>query len=112
MPKEAPKPDCAKKSGCLWCDDHRDVDSLDYVWSLATFAYLKMHELRMAPPSKRDEDVPPAQLVVTRIHEKLKWFEQSSDIHREWVAEARARVAEGTFHPNFQDEIAELEGSP
>ncbi|MCG5078590.1 site-specific integrase [Paraburkholderia tagetis] len=111
IPKDAPKPNCVRASGCLWCENHRDVDSLDYVWALASFGHLKANELSKAHLPKRDEDVPPAQLVISRIHEKLRWFEQSNEVRREWAAEAQARITEGDFHPNFRDEIAELEGT-
>lgn len=109
--KKAPKPNCARKSGCLWCDDHRDIDSFEYVWALATFAQMKLHELTKVDLRKLDEDVPPAQLVVDRIKEKLEWFQQSSEVRREWVIEARARIDEGWYHPDFEVELAELEGS-
>ncbi len=109
--KKAPKPNCARKSGCLWCDDHRDIDSFEYVWAMATFQKLKLYELTKLDSQKFDEDVPPAQLVVDRIQEKLEWFEKSSEIHREWVVEARARIAEGWYHPDFEAELAEQEGS-
>lgn len=109
--KKAPKPDCARKSGCLWCDDHRDIDSFEYVWALASFAQLKLYELTKVDLRALGEDVPPAQLVVDRIQEKLEWFEQSTEVHREWVAEARARIAEGWYHPDFEVELAEQEGS-
>ncbi|WP_238295591.1 site-specific integrase [Caballeronia novacaledonica] len=108
---KAPKPNCARKSGCLWCEDHRDLDSFEYVWAMASFQQLKLYELTKLGSGKFDDDVTPAQLVVDRIQEKLEWFEQSSEIHREWVVEARARVAEGWYHPDFEIELAEQEGS-
>lgn len=110
IPKAAPSPNCIRKSGCLWCNDHRDLDAFDYVWALTTFAHLKRHELTKTPQPQADEDVPPAQLVVNRIHEKLEWFEHSSDVRRAWLTEAQARIVEGAYHPNFQQEIAALEG--
>ncbi|MBX3827471.1 MULTISPECIES: site-specific integrase [Burkholderia] len=111
VPKEAPKPNCVRASGCLWCENHRDVDSLDYVWALASFGYLKANEMSKLHQPKGNENVPPAQLVITRIHEKLRWFEQSSEVWREWVTEVQMRITEGDFHPTFRDEIAELEGT-
>lgn len=110
IPSEAPKPNCARTSGCLWCENHRDVDSLDYLWALTSFKHLKTIELSKARLPQRDDESPPAKLVIDRIHDKLRWFEQSSEVRREWVAEALARVAEGDFHLNFRAEIAELEG--
>lgn len=111
IPKDAPKPDCIKASGCLWCENHRDVDSLDYVWALASFSHLKTIELSKAAMPLCDDDVPPAKHAIDRIHEKLRWFERSNDTRREWVHEAQARVAEGDFHSALCDEISELEGT-
>lgn len=110
-PKDAPKPNCIRASGCLWCENHRDLDSFDYVWALASFEHLKVIELSKAHLPKRGEDVPPAQLVIARIHEKLRWFERSNEVRRAWVAESQTRITEGDFHPNFQNEISELEGT-
>lgn len=109
--KQAPKPNCARKSGCLWCVDHRDIDSFDYVWALASFSQLKLYELTKVDMRKLAEDAPPAKLAIDRIQEKLSWFEESSAEHREWVTEARARIAEGWYHPDFEVELAELEGA-
>jgi site-specific recombinase XerD len=41
MPKNAPAPDCVSPSGCMFCSHHRDIDSLDHMWSLTTYRYLK-----------------------------------------------------------------------
>ncbi|VBN87082.1 Uncharacterised protein [Burkholderia pseudomallei] len=65
----------------------------------------------MARLPQRDGDVPPSKHAIDRIHEKLKWFEQSNEVRRGWVNEAQARVAEDDFHPNFRDEISNLEGT-
>ncbi|MBO7822127.1 site-specific integrase [Burkholderia pseudomallei] len=110
FPKGATKPNCINASGCLWCEKHRDVDSLDYVWALATFGHLKLIELSKTRTPNRN-DVPPAKHAIDRIHEKLRWFEQSNEARRAWVEEACARIAEGDFHPNFRCEIEELEGT-
>ncbi|MGF6658221.1 integrase [Paraburkholderia youngii] len=109
--KDGPKPDCRTASGCLWCENHRDVDSLDYVWALTSFQHLKVIELSKARLPKREEDVPPAQRAIDRIHEKLAWFEQSNECRKKWVHESQALVAEGDFHPNFRGEITELESA-
>ncbi|CAE6885434.1 hypothetical protein R69927_04504 [Paraburkholderia domus] len=109
-PKTAPKPDCKRPSGCLWCSNHRDLDSLDYVWALESFRHLKVIELSKAPLPKVDDDVPPSALVIDRIRDKLSWFEASTEVRRGWVEEAVARVAEGDIHPAWRDEILELEG--
>lgn len=109
-PTSVPKPDCTTASGCLWCENHRDVDSFDYIWALTSFHHLKVIELSKARLFQLKEDPPPAQHVIARIRDKLMWFERSNDLRRQWVVEAAARIAEGDYHPGFQDEIAELEG--
>ncbi|SEK14499.1 hypothetical protein SAMN05192539_11121, partial [Paraburkholderia diazotrophica] len=45
LPPQATRPDCASPAGCLFCVHHRDVDSEDHVWSLASFRHLKSLEL-------------------------------------------------------------------
>jgi hypothetical protein len=111
IPKDAPKPNCVRVSGCFWCENHRDVDSFDYVWALVTFWHLKVIELSKVRFPKLDGEVPPAKLVIARIREKLTWFEQSNEVRHGWVDEALARIAEGDFHPELRDEIAGLEGT-
>ncbi|MDR6450438.1 hypothetical protein J2794_006579 [Paraburkholderia terricola] len=110
VPSRAPKPNCITPSGCLWCVNHRDVDSLDYVWSLATFRHLKMIEVSKSLPVRVDAESSPAQLVVFRLNDKLRWFESSNAVRSEWVEESLARVTEGDFHSSFRDEIIALEG--
>ncbi|WP_124515851.1 site-specific integrase [Burkholderia ubonensis] len=107
--KDVPKPDCLKASGCFWCANHRDVDSLDYVWGLSTFRHLKVIELSKTRLPQRDGEVPPAKLVIDRLDEKLRWFEESTELRLSWVEESRARVNEGDFHPDLRSEISELE---
>jgi hypothetical protein len=36
-PPEAPRPDCQNPAGCLFCVHQRDIDSSDYMWSLASY---------------------------------------------------------------------------
>ncbi len=111
IPKAAPKPNCMRPSGCLWCENHRDVDSPDYIWALATFKHLKTIELGRTSSLQCDADIPPAKLAIDRIKAKLHWFEESTAARQEWVREALARIAEGYFHPSMRDEIRELEGT-
>lgn len=111
IPEEAPKPDCTKTSGCLWCENHRDVDSFDYTWALVSFKHLKVIELSKAPKPQRDDDVPPAKRAIDRINEKLSWFKQSNQLRRLWVEEAETRIDEGDFHPDWRETISELEGT-
>jgi hypothetical protein len=108
-PADAPAPDCVKPSGCLWCENHRDVDSLDYVWALSSFMHLKRLELSKAPIPLTDNETPPAKHAVSRIQEKLKWYELSNDLRCEWVQESQMRIEEGEYHPDFNIEIGALE---
>ena len=110
-PEGAPRADCRKASGCLWCDSHRDVDSMDHVWALASFRYLKSIEQSLSLLPGRDTSASPAGLAVTRITDKLRWYEESNKVRKEWVAEAEARIAEGSYHPDWSGPIRELEGN-
>lgn len=111
-PKFTPEPDCISPSGCLWCTHHRDIDSFDYVWSLACFKHLKIIELsnHCPPPSER-QVTHPAEHVIQRASEKLTSFRDSNDKRREWVEEALARVDEGNYHNQWSYLIETMEGS-
>lgn len=109
-PLEAPRPDCVKPTGCLWCESHRDVDSLDHLWALSSFMHLKTIELSRARLPLSELDVPPAKLAIDRIQSKLRWYEESSELRREWVQEAMTLISEGEYHPDFYVEIDALEG--
>lgn len=109
IPETAPKPDCRNGAGCLWCDDHRDVESFDYVWALASFKYLKTIELGFNTPPRSGENVPPAQLSIERMQQKLAWFEQYIKTGKTWVLEANARIKEGHFHPDWHELILAVE---
>lgn len=113
MPRNAPQPDCVNAAGCLFCTQHRDIESEDHVWSLSSLRYLKSLELaRYRPPSsgKRPAPVHPALLVINRLTAKLHFFEESSEVRRLWVEEARARISEGDYHPAWDGfiRLAEL----
>ncbi len=110
IPDSAPRPDCIKPSGCVWCESHCDVDSQEYVWSLATFRYLKIIELDAFRGRLGDSDKLPASLVIDRLSLKLHWLEQSNERRRDWVIEALERVDEGDFHPEWRPAIFSLEG--
>jgi hypothetical protein len=97
IPDGAPTPDCVKASGCLWCENHRDVDSFEYVWALSGFVHLKVLELGKAGAQSSEHESPPAQHAIGRIRDKLEWFEQSNDGRRAWVDEAQVRINEGYY---------------
>ena len=99
-PSEAPVPDCVSSAGCLFCKNNRDVDSPDHIWSLVSFRHLKSIELaRYKPPKTRKLPEHPAQAVVDRITQKVRFFEGSSEVRRMWVEESLLRIEEGDYHP-------------
>lgn len=111
-PDSAPEPDCRRPSGCLWCDHHRDIDSLEYVWSLACFRHLKILELskQSLPAKKETKATHPADHAINRLSGKLSWFRDSNATRREWVEEAFARVEEGHYHDQWSYLINNIEG--
>jgi len=111
-PQTAPEPDCRRPSGCLWCEHHRDIDSLDYIWSLACFRHLKILELsKVLPTKKESKTTHPAEHTIQRLGEKLSWFRDSNDTRREWVEESLARVEEGYYHNQWSYLIESVEGT-
>lgn len=109
-PKSAPEPDCVRPSGCLWCEHHRDIDSFEYVWSLACFRHLKLLELsKQGPVPEERRAVHPAEHSVQRLSKKLSWFQESNDIRREWVDESLARVDEGHYNDQWHYLIDAIE---
>lgn len=109
IPKNATEPDCNRASGCMWCEHHRDVDSLDYLWSLACFRHLKIIEASRWTPSQGTREVHPAQHAIDRMSEKLRWFNESNARRKGWVDEALARVEEGNYHPEWMIRITAME---
>jgi hypothetical protein len=110
-PETAPGPDCLRASGCLWCEHHRDIDSLDYVWALACFRHIKILELsQILPTSKESKVMHPAEHTIEKLSEKLLWFRDSNKTRREWVEESLARVEEGYYHDNWSYLIEAMEG--
>lgn len=111
IPKDVTQPDCLRASGCLWCEHHRDIDSLDYCWSLACFRHLKAIEASKwwAPASSKE--IHPAEYAADRISDKLRWFSESNSRRRGWVEEAFARVEEGHYHSDWKRLIEDVEGA-
>ncbi|WP_157991572.1 site-specific integrase [Caldimonas tepidiphila] len=110
-PESAPKPDCRTPSGCLWCEHHRDIDSQDYVWSVASFRHLKTLELsRYCPPVKERGATHPADHAIQRLSEKLAWFRDSNAQRRGWVDEALARIEESAYSDQWSHLIEAMEG--
>lgn len=109
-PKNAAEPDCMRPSGCLWCEHHRDIDSQDYLWSLASFRHLKAIEVSKWHPPRNSREIHPAQHAVDRISAKLRWFRDSNARRKKWMEEALARVEEGNYHPEWSRRIRAMEG--
>ncbi|MDM9594992.1 site-specific integrase [Pseudomonas guariconensis] len=112
--KNVPEPDCINAAGCLFCMHHRDIESADHVWSLASLRHLKSLELaRYRPPAHYEQSISehPTFQVVDRLTAKLRFFEQSSAIRKEWVVEATARIHEEDYHPAWYGfiRLAELQ---
>jgi integrase len=108
-PPQAPTPDCVSPAGCLFCDHHRDIDTEDHVWSLATYRHFKSIELGQYRSPAKDEVFHPAAAVIDRVTSKLKRFEASSEVRSLWVREAAARVDEGNYHPKWDGFIQLME---
>jgi len=99
-PSTVISPNCINESGCLWCKSHRDINSEDYVWSLASFRYLKLIEA--AQPINRQI---PADLVIGRLSEKLEAFKEQNEQSQKWVGEALMRIEESDYHPTWKNII-------
>ncbi|KGD62561.1 hypothetical protein T9A_00852 [Alcanivorax jadensis T9] len=99
-------PNCSNQSGCLWCKNMRDIDSMDYVWSLVSFRHLKMIEVA----GITNRETVSADMVIERISEKIAWFGKGNDKRKEWVNEAEMRVSEGHYHPHWSGILEFLEG--
>jgi len=100
LPPEAPKPDCTHPAGCLFCEQHRDIDSEDYVWSTASMRHLNTLLLHRFRPQGKNKADPAAyvEVVLAVLTSKIKWFENSNSKRKAWVMEALEKVAEGDFH--------------
>lgn len=104
------EPDCRRSSGCIGCEQHRDVDSEDHVWALVSFRHLKIIEISKSLRPGIQTQLTPAQKVVDRLSEKLNWFKQSSKKHEAWLHEALIKVEEGNYHPSWITAIDAIEG--
>lgn len=103
VPPEAPKPDCVHPNGCLFCEHHRDIDSEDYVWSLASMKHFNALLVTKYPPIQNNKPVMGGHidLVLEMLVSKLKWFESSNQKRKKWTQESFARCNEGDFHPHW-----------
>lgn len=108
QPARTAMADCIQPSGCLWCEHHRDIDTLDYVWSLACFRHLKVLELSKVIPPPFEH---PAKQAAAAIGERLAWFQSSNPTRRQWVHEAENRVEEGDYHPDWELLLHKMENA-
>lgn len=102
IPPEAPQPDCISPAGCLFCKQNRDIGSLDHIWSLFSFRYLKSIELSKFRPAKGKQLLHPAQLVLSRVSAKLDAIRVRDATHAQWIEEASRRIEEGWYHPAWE----------
>ncbi|MBU3557176.1 site-specific integrase [Polynucleobacter sp. Ross1-W9] len=100
---ETPKPDCINPGGCLFCQHHRDIDSQDYIWSVASMRHLNVLILAGFPPIKKNKIDMGSQveMVLEILSAKLKWFQSSNEKRKKWVIEALDRCREGDFHQHW-----------
>ncbi|WER46573.1 hypothetical protein CupriaWKF_03005 [Cupriavidus sp. WKF15] len=110
-PIGASEPDCTNAAGCLFCNQQRDIDSEEHVWSLVSYRYLKALEFRSYRNPRRDSAVHPAHLAIERLSLKIGQIAASSVKRADWVREALARVDEEDFHPKWDGFIQLMEGA-
>ncbi|MHA6894395.1 hypothetical protein ACQUJT_09910 [Ralstonia pseudosolanacearum] len=108
-PSDAPQPDCISPAGCLFCVHHRDIETADHVWSLATYRHLKSLELAAYGASHHAGNPNPAAATVSVVSRKLDEFTKIGASQAKWVDEAISRVAEGYFHPRWDGFIQLME---
>jgi hypothetical protein len=112
LPQGAPKADCRQPSGCLFCEHHRDIDSEDYVWSLASMRFLNSVILQRFRPQTRDKADAAAHVELTLevLTAKLKWFSESNAPRKAWVEEANEKLNEGEYHLHWHYLIESAQG--
>ncbi|WDK35508.1 hypothetical protein JH300_20055 [Xanthomonas campestris pv. campestris] len=102
-----PVADCANPAGCLFCVNHQDIESFDYMWSLASYRALKVLETagdRKAHPVALGGDEhpkPTSAQAADRASEKLIELSAASEVNGDWIREAEDRVRDGNFHPKW-----------
>lgn len=102
-PNEAPNPDCGSPAGCFFCVMHRDIDSMEHVWSLLSYRHIKSMELSKS--RSKDASLVPAYHVIRRVSEIVNAFASSNDQRSAWFVEAETRITEGWFHPAWKHMI-------
>lgn len=112
LPAEAPRADCIHPAGCLFCEHHRDIDSEDYVWSVASMRFMNTIIIqRFRPPAKGKADAARhVELALEVLTAKLSWFNDSNATRKAWVEEATEKLAEGEFHSHWRYLIESAQG--
>ena len=112
LPPEAPKADCTHPEGCLFCEHHRDIDSEDYVWSVASMRFMNtLIFRRFRPPAKGKADAAcHVELAIEVLTAKLAWFSNSNARRKAWVDEATEKIAEGEFHSHWRYLVESAQG--
>lgn len=96
-PNNVVEPNCVSPSGCLWCQNFRDINNFDYIWSVFSMRHLKIIEAALVFRSSES----PSDVVIERLTEKIEWYRNSTAERKLWVEEAELRIAEGHFHPSW-----------
>lgn len=103
--KQTPSPDCINSAGCLYCINHRDIESKDYVWSLLSYKYLKNIELLdiiSGDQTESNKFTLSVMSIISKINEKIKLLSLISEEHLSWVKEASMFIEEGNYHPYWE----------
>ncbi|MEQ7918986.1 hypothetical protein ABQX22_07300 [Xanthomonas sp. WHRI 1810A] len=111
IPKHATVPDCISPAGCLFCASHRDIDSQDHAWSLASYRHYKTLELATYKSQLIQHNSNPCALAIDAVTSKLRSFAESNQNRAKWVKEALDRVAESHYHPKWDGFIQLLEAA-
>lgn len=99
--KNAPPVDCLSPSGCLFCQQNRDIEGHDHVWSLLSFQHLKSIELSKLTDLHSENVEHPAYQTINRIHAKIEMINKSSFSAEKWIDLARTKIREGDYHPKW-----------
>ncbi|MDG9873769.1 site-specific integrase [Pseudomonas juntendi] len=95
------KPDCITSAGCLFCEYQRDLPTFDHIWSLSTFhryQTLLLAENRQPTTLNTSSHL---QKIIERLKLKLDAFNHLGGEFSGWVEEARVRIDEEDYHPNW-----------
>lgn len=97
-------PDCSTPAGCLFCANHRDINSEDYIWSLLSYRHLKSIEYTYKDRSLTNQSKTNSISIkiIERITEKIDSFRNSSMERELWTNESMLKIQEGYYHPSWE----------